>query len=568
MKNTKNKKFTKKNKIKKSRKITKYKKKHTGGNIHPPSSNTNTETLRLPDNQQKLLLGNGPSGTTDTNTKTIPTSLLIINGNNLNTSSNNNNNNNNRIRKKVGEGSYGCVYSPSFKCSYAECDRCSKNSSTNCQECDTTKNVSKVMTTQDAKIEFDKYYNLITSNNLDNNDQFYIKPIIKCEPTGYDITKIRKNLNSCKPIKQEDQISLLIYQNGGINLSQLLKGNDEYKISILDILTGLKNILEGIIKLGDNQIVHFDIKPDNIVTGIFPNSTDKNHTKSISFRIIDFGIAQQFKTSDIIQIPNISFASEKQKLIKNEEEKNRKKKLRDKDIKKINKILIEKLLMNDEVKKDTIKLSETELEDIYQKTEGMLRNRHLYVQPPYTNFLLGESSLLKREDSAIEFYYMHYHNTYNNNPYLKNLKKIFNKKKDENTVMKYEYSEFELTDEIRILMSEIMPVILEISDAENNINNFYDYKNNESGQLITAIRNNFNLNIRNICHKVIKMVDIYSFGLLLLDLTNFFPVNVYDLIEKFLISTEILSNNVNKSFEQRDGILDKYDELLRQLRQL
>ena len=182
------------------------------------------------------------------------------------------------IPKKVGEGTYGCVYNPSLQCN-------SKSKKYNYKN-----RVSKVMTKQDALNEMKEYKNI---NKIKGLDKYAITTPVKCEPV-YDII-LEKSLKECNNNKIKDSynydkffnknepsISLLLLENGGINLHDYMK-NVFHKQNLSEqkiFLTSLIDIFKGLIFFRENNIIHRDIKLLNIVYNV-------NTGKS---KYIDFGL--------------------------------------------------------------------------------------------------------------------------------------------------------------------------------------------------------------------------------------------------------------------------------------
>ncbi len=203
--------------------------------------------------------------------------------------------------KFIGEGSYGCVYSPPLQCS----DPCVD------ERCKT--GISKLMHVNDALKEQSEY----TRNNLDDLDpesKYYFKKPYICDPK----LPLHSNSNlpnkdgmSCTISKLEmPNKKLLIYDNGGIDLYKLYinlinycirnKNTEQLIINLKYILSKLQNVFDGVAKLNENNIYHFDIKVENIVTGINESNIDfKNLPTDNTFRIIDFGLANKFQNKDL-----------------------------------------------------------------------------------------------------------------------------------------------------------------------------------------------------------------------------------------------------------------------------
>lgn len=173
--------------------------------------------------------------------------------------------------KVVGEGSYGCVLKPSLEC--------------NAKQVNYKDKVSKVMLEYDAIKETQEYENLPKIKDL---DKYAITGPDYCKP------KLDKHFDSsvkhCKNgiihrtfLRDKNALSLLILQDGGINLYDYLKlvfikqTLNEQKI----FLTSIIDLIDGLIFFRQHKIIHRDIKLLNIVYNI-------NNGKS---KFIDFGLS-------------------------------------------------------------------------------------------------------------------------------------------------------------------------------------------------------------------------------------------------------------------------------------
>lgn len=183
--------------------------------------------------------------------------------------------------KLVGKGSFGCVYSPPLDCEIP----CTL------KKCKT--GVSKFMTLPNANYE-KQNIDLLFKDFLGDKSQYFIIDPHQCKPKY----KIKPNEN-CNLIETpyyeqlynryaKNKYSLLIYENGGNDLYKYMNGTDFH---FLLVLQGLLNILEGIGLLISNNIIHADIKEENIVIGL--------SIKKPSFRLIDFGLSIKYNNPNI-----------------------------------------------------------------------------------------------------------------------------------------------------------------------------------------------------------------------------------------------------------------------------
>jgi len=175
----------------------------------------------------------------------------------------------NRLQKPlfIARGAHGCVFKPPIPCIEKCIDpRCSSSAP----------KISKLMSENIARKEL-QIYEQILLNTIEDSHKYFIGNPYKCSPVkDFDF-----KTNGC-PNKIEKP-TLLIYEDGGIDLYQFTNKNKEYDLSL--VLRGLINIFKGIGLLNKQNISHFDIKEDNVVLG----KDNKN------YRLIDFGNAVKNK---------------------------------------------------------------------------------------------------------------------------------------------------------------------------------------------------------------------------------------------------------------------------------
>ena len=172
----------------------------------------------------------------------------------------------------IGKGVNGCAFKPPIKCSPSfDNDPLLK---------DHILKISKLMDIHHAKKEM-KIYSNLGLNEIKEASKYFIVNPYQCPPDeNFKIDKTK-----C-PVKI-DTPSLLIYENGGIDLYQYLKNNNHMRgqakdADFLFILKCLLNIFEGVRVLNEKRIFHFDIKEDNIVLG----------KENKDYKLIDFGNAK------------------------------------------------------------------------------------------------------------------------------------------------------------------------------------------------------------------------------------------------------------------------------------
>jgi serine/threonine protein kinase len=399
--------------------------------------------------------------------------------------------------KLIGQGAYGCVISPAIKCSYCK----------NGEICDgilLNKNVSKILSSDEANKEYQTYEGLKLDKIVTKSDKYFIKPLRKCSPSDMTDNKTSNNINKTRIENKNqshdeiekclkklgDERSMIIYNNGGISLEQLLqkfKTNEISQLNPTSIIKGLKNVLEGLLILSDNDIVHLDIKSENIVVG--------NDLENLDCKIIDFGVSRKF-------------------------------------VKPYNKNVI-----------------------------SSLYSKHYFIHPPYAMFLSGQ---LNFEDLDLFSYLITYFfedaytSTYNHN-YLKQLRKFYNetnnkadnkannRTNNEKIITKILKDSIDVYYKIDNLVNIIIPDISKSICVSEKVLKYHELYTIAEDHVISVI---------------IKIFDIYSFGVLLLYCSDFFPEEFYDKIKKFLNESKILSFNIYEAIKLRKDVLKMYDKLI------
>jgi len=182
--------------------------------------------------------------------------------------------------EKIGEGAYGCVIQPSLACANKHSVKTYKN------------RISKVMLTHHAKKEM-KEYALIS--HADPKKKYYLGKPITCRIKNTN--KTRRVIKSCKRGKKYlnhmNETSLLIMENGGMNLSMLAnemitwKPSEEKYTIVKHVLVEFAWMLEGVGVFLKHDIIHHDLKPQNIVYNM---NTDR-------MNFIDFGLMRKRSAS-------------------------------------------------------------------------------------------------------------------------------------------------------------------------------------------------------------------------------------------------------------------------------
>jgi serine/threonine protein kinase len=164
-------------------------------------------------------------------------------------------------RKIIGEGAYGCVHKPSIQCKTQPASNF-----------DYSNYVSKFMRNNDAEKELREF---VVIGNYDPNNEFHLGTPLKCKPKL--TPDIIDDVKNCKYVDkndltaQPDIYSLLLIKYGGPDLasfcknfiSDYLKTNKNEKSD--DFWIEAHHLLKGLKFFKDNNIVHHDIKPQNIL---------------------------------------------------------------------------------------------------------------------------------------------------------------------------------------------------------------------------------------------------------------------------------------------------------------
>jgi len=173
----------------------------------------------------------------------------------------------------IGKGTAGCVFSPPLKCDHP-----------NCSDSKCVSGISKLMNYEKAELELNMY-KILKIDDVDKDMIFHIGAPHLCIPKIQNIPK------TCSFI--EKPLGLLIYENGGENAYNVLvrinSQPEPFRTHNFKVFfKNLKHILLGLKLFHNNRISHFDIKLDNIVTGL---NKKFNYISNINFRFIDFGLS-------------------------------------------------------------------------------------------------------------------------------------------------------------------------------------------------------------------------------------------------------------------------------------
>ena len=164
--------------------------------------------------------------------------------------------------KYLIHGTYGCVVIPGYDC---------QNNLLN----DDT--VTKLFADKDG---YELEYKIQeTIKRLDNESRFTIKMIDKCELTNKDILSTITDFYKCPLITSETiNVYQITYEYGGKELPDLFISTETF--NSIKILKQFVNMFEGLCILDENNIIHQDVKQNNILYD----------EKKQKFNLIDFGL--------------------------------------------------------------------------------------------------------------------------------------------------------------------------------------------------------------------------------------------------------------------------------------
>jgi len=190
-----------------------------------------------------------------------------------------------KTRRKIGEGTYGCVHYPSLKCEHTPSGLRNDGKPFSYKSY-----ISKLMTNKHAKSEIS---DLTTIDKYDMKDKFHIGHPIVCQPhihrTELPAIKECHHIEHDEVKKNPSNYKLMLLRYGGYDLKQLCIKHLQHlprTTSWMDMfwiqVRRLFVTLQFLRKIGH---VHYDIKPQNVVF----------HPKTMQFKLIDFGLMGAYK---------------------------------------------------------------------------------------------------------------------------------------------------------------------------------------------------------------------------------------------------------------------------------
>ena len=145
----------------------------------------------------------------------------------------------------ISQGAYGCVFDNLPKCSKKD-----------------NKKIGKVF--DDVIIMSEELEQSKIISKIDPTQKYFIYGSESCTIDYKTLEKIEKDVHKCElPIKElGNNVPILKMPYGGVEIiNYLLKNKCSYK----EFLKIIINILNGIKLLNKNNLIHHDIKPNNIL---------------------------------------------------------------------------------------------------------------------------------------------------------------------------------------------------------------------------------------------------------------------------------------------------------------
>jgi Protein kinase domain len=169
--------------------------------------------------------------------------------------------------KKIGEGSYGCLHSPSLVCKEDQVSGFYSGK------------VSKILSKIHMLEEMEQY-KLI---DLIDPDYKYHPSAISCTPKidTYMLNSVGKCKKGPEMYNSLGDYKLIIMDNGGHDLVKVCNDTQWTELTVRDFYVDALSLFEAVLMFGKSLFVHQDIKPANVV---YNTSTRK-------MKVIDFGLS-------------------------------------------------------------------------------------------------------------------------------------------------------------------------------------------------------------------------------------------------------------------------------------
>jgi len=183
-------------------------------------------------------------------------------------------------RQKLGEGAYGCVVAPAYRCLGLTFSR--ENAAIAASP---DKYVSKLFARPEDAIEEEKMAAAMRA--VDPSGNFSVTPIAQCTTTvpTAEFEELCPKVNKSRNMRisrENTYLQMILYPNGGPNLEQCALSGNYSKRQLIKSLTAI--ITQGLPQMAAAGILHLDIKLDNMVL-----------PKSGVAKFIDFGVSMSYK---------------------------------------------------------------------------------------------------------------------------------------------------------------------------------------------------------------------------------------------------------------------------------
>jgi serine/threonine protein kinase len=202
------------------------------------------------------------------------------------------------LKRKIGEGSYGCLFYPAFPCEGHD-------------ESEYINLVSKVLTKEEAENEFKmgeilKQNDILVSGNAGQLNAKYKYGVYALDNCHFPLEQPLEVSTFLKPIQGKeckgrpdkpnlqgniyDYVVHMEMAQGDVysafEKDRILRDPD---VSLLDWINSLENVLDGLHTMHTNHIYHFDLNSKNVL--YFGNKI-----KPETCKLIDFGLTIQINT--------------------------------------------------------------------------------------------------------------------------------------------------------------------------------------------------------------------------------------------------------------------------------